>query len=70
MLLNKVNKKDQIWVICVALCYEQPVVLQQIDLKLGLANVDAGEQDQNFNAVAPTLSQVVIVLHVMVVCDH
>ena len=53
-----------------ALCYEQPVILEPIDPKANLADVDAEEEDQNVDGVAPAATQVVDVLQAIVVQDH
>ena len=54
----------------VALCYEQPVILQPIDPEANLGDVDAEEEDQNVDGVAPAATQVVDVLQAIVVQDH
>ena len=69
-LLSNIDKKDQTWVLFAALCYTQLVVLPPINPKANLANVDAEEEDQDVDGMAPAATQIVDVLQAMVVQDH
>ena len=69
-LFSETDKKDRTWILFATLCYKQLVILQPIDPKADLANVDSKEEDQDVNGVAPAASQVVDVLQAMVVRDH
>ena len=53
-----------------ALCYEQPVILEPIDPEANLADVDAEEENQDVDGVAPVATQVVDVSQAMAVRDH